>query len=98
MRRLQRLAQDDEVEGVVGIGGEIVVGVALDDRKAARHGLVDALLRQLDAAAVGLLLLLEALQQRAVAAADVEHARARRHEAGDDLQVDALGMSAAMTR
>ena len=69
-----------------------MVGVALHDGEPARHRLVDALLRQLDAAPVRLLLLLEPHQQRAVAAADVEHARAGRHEAGDDLEVGALRM------
>ena len=74
--RLQRLAQDDEVEGVVRVGRKIVVGVALDDRQAARDGFVDVLLRQLDAAPVRLLLGFQPLQQRAVLAADVEHAHA----------------------
>ena len=88
-RRLQRLRQDHEIEALVGIEDEVAVGVALDDRQAARHAFVDAALRDLDAAAVDALVALQQLQQFAVAAADVEHARARRDEVGDDLQVDA---------
>ena len=49
-RRLQRLRQDDVVEGVVGIVDEIGVGVALDHREAARDAFVDALAANLDAA------------------------------------------------
>ena len=41
-RRLQRLAQHDVVEGVGGIGVEIVVGVALDHRQAVAHAGIDA--------------------------------------------------------
>ena len=42
VRRLQRLAEDDEVEGIVGIVDEVGVGVALDHRQAARDAFVDA--------------------------------------------------------
>ena len=34
--RLQRLAEDRVVEGVIGIFGEVAVGIALDHRQAAR--------------------------------------------------------------
>ena len=52
-RRLDRQAQDRVVEGLVGIVVEVAVGVALDHREAAGHAGVDALARQLHAAAVG---------------------------------------------
>ena len=73
--RLQRLAEDHIIEGVVGIVDEVGVGIALDDRQAARHAFVDALLADLDAAAVDRAGRLEQLEQGAVAAADVEHPR-----------------------
>src|SRR4051812_13537351 len=86
--RLQRLRQDDEVKALVGIVDEVAVGVALDHREAACHAFVDAALRDLDAAAVDGLLAPQQLKQFAVAAADVEHARAGGDEAGHHLQVD----------
>ena len=73
-RRLQGLRQDDVVERIVGIVGKIGVGVALDHRQALGDAFVDALARQLDAAAVDAALLAEDAQQFAVAAADVQHA------------------------
>ena len=51
-RRLQRLRQDHIVEGVVGIVDEVGVGVALHHRQPLGDAAVDALARQLDAAAV----------------------------------------------
>ena len=89
-RRLDGERQDGVVEGLVGIVGEVAVGVALDHGEAARHAGVDALARQLDAAPVDGLGVGEQLQQRAVAAADVEHARARLHHLGDQQVVDAM--------
>ena len=43
--RLQGLGQDHGVERVVGIGGEIGIGVALDHRQTFGHAIVDAALR-----------------------------------------------------
>ena len=88
-RRLQGLRQDDVVEGVVRIVGEIGVGVALDHREPLGDAFVDALARELDAAAVDAALLAENAQQFAVAGADVEHLGAGRHHLGDQQQVDA---------
>ena len=88
-RRLQRLRQDHVVEGVVGIIGEVGVGVALDHRQTLGDAFVDAFARQLDAAAVDAARLAEKPQQLAVAAADVEHLRARLDHLRDDEQVDA---------
>ena len=87
--RLQRLAEDDIVEGIVGIVDEIGVGVALDDREAARDAFVDAALADLDAAPVDPARRLEERQELAVAAADVEDARAGLDQLGDDEMVDA---------
>ena len=87
-RRLQRLRQDHVVERVVGIVGEIGVGVALDHGEALGDAFVDALARQFDAAAVDAARLQE-LEQLAVAAADVEHARAGLDHLGDQQMVDA---------
>ena len=75
-RRLQGLRQDHVVEGVVGIIGKVGVGVALDHREPLGDAVVDALARNLDAAAVDVLGLGQEFQQLAVAAADVEHPRA----------------------
>ena len=44
-RRLDGQAEDRVVERLVGIVGEVAVGVALDDRQAARHAGVDPLAR-----------------------------------------------------
>ena len=91
-RRLQGLRQDHEIEGVVGIIGEIGVGVALNDREALGHAVVDALLRQLDAPPVDVALFGEQAKQLAVAAADVEHARPRRDHLRTRSEVDAAGV------
>jgi hypothetical protein len=65
--RLQRLAQDDEVEDVRRIAAEVGVGVALDDGQAVADADVDAGLAEFDAAAVDPLLANQVRQQRAVA-------------------------------
>ena len=70
-----------------GKGGEVVVGVALDDRQAVPHAGIDAGLAQLDAARVDALLARQIGEQRAVAAADIEHPRARLDHVGDQPQV-----------
>src|SRR3546814_3709387 len=85
-RGLQRLAQHDEVEGILGIVREIGVGVALNRRQAVRDAFVDAVHAELDAAAVDLLELREIRQELAVAAADVEHPAVRLDHVGDQLQ------------
>ena len=51
-RRLQSLRQDHVVEGVVGIVGEVGVGVALDHGETLGDAFVDAFARELDAAPV----------------------------------------------
>ena len=76
-RRLQGLAQDHVVEGVVGIVAQVGVGVALDHRQAVGDAGIHAGLAELHAARIDLLEVHEIGQQRAVAAADVERARRR---------------------
>src|SRR5436190_1636509 len=63
-------------------------GVALDHRVPLGHAFIDALARQLDAAAIDAAGF-QKPQQFAVAAADVEHARAVLHHVGNHQQVDA---------
>src|SRR5581483_801180 len=87
-RRLQRLRQDNVIERIVWVIGEIGIGVALHHRQPLGDAFVDALARQLDAAAVNAARLKKP-QQFTVAAADVEHARAVLHHCGDQQQVDA---------
>ena len=89
VRRLDRLRQHDIIEGIVGIVGKVGVGVALDHRQALGDAFVDTLARQFDAAPVDAAPLAEKAQQFAVAAADVEHARAGRHHVGDQQKIDA---------
>src|SRR5512132_3331935 len=89
--RLQRLAEHHVVERPVWIVEQVGVGVALDYRKPGADAGVDAVAGQLDAAPVDLLELHEVVEQRAVAAADVEHSRTRLDHVGDQLQVDADG-------
>ncbi len=86
-RRLQRLAQHDDVEGTVGEGGQVVIGVALDDREPMPHAGIDAGLAQLDAAPVDAFLARQIGEQRPVAAADIEHPRSRLDHVGDQPQV-----------
>src|ERR1700719_2404802 len=72
VRRLQGLAQHDDIERLGRIGFEIPVGVALNDRQTVADTGVDARLAQLDAAPVDALLPCQIAQQGPIAAADVE--------------------------
>jgi hypothetical protein len=83
-------AEDGVIEGTVGIIGKVAVRVALDHRQPARHTGVDALAGNLDAAPVDVLGVGQQLQQRAVAAADVEHARPALDHFGDQQVIDAM--------
>ena len=76
--RLDGLREDRDVENARRIVAQIRVGVALHDRQAARHAGVHVLLAEFQPARVGALFRHQMFQQRAVAAADVEHARAAR--------------------
>ena len=71
----------------IGISVEIAIGVPLDHRQPVPHAGIDAGLAQLDAARIDALVARQIGEQRAVAAADVEHARARLDHVGDQPQV-----------
>src|SRR5712671_4512164 len=84
---LQGLRQYYVIEGVVGVVHKVGVGVALDYGEALGYALVDAFARQLDAAPVDAAAL-QQLQEFAVAAADIEDARARLDHFGHQEMVD----------
>src|ERR1700730_4921842 len=86
-RGLQGLAQHDDVESAGRIGGEIAIGIPLNDRKPVADTGVAARLAELHAAAVDSLVANEMGEQRAVAAADIEHARAGLDHLRDELQI-----------
>src|SRR6185437_14524680 len=90
--RLDGLRQDRIIEGVIGVIDKVGVCVALDHRESLRHAIIHARLAELDAAAVDVPPRGKQAEQRAVAAADIEHARAGRHHLGDEKQVDARGI------
>src|SRR5262245_6841618 len=87
-RRLESLRQNDIVEGVVRIIGKVRVGIALDHRQSFGDTLIHALARQLNATPVDAARLRQQPQQLAIAAADIEHARAALDHFGDQQQVD----------
>ena len=70
-----------QVEAGVGIVGEVDIGVALDHRQPARDGGGDVGRIELHAARVDPRVVAQRRHQRTVAAADIEHPRARRHMA-----------------
>ena len=84
--RLQRLRQYRIVERIVRIVGKVAVGVALNDRLAARDGRGDVGGIDLEPARIDALAA-QRRHQLTVAAADVEHARARGHGIGDDREI-----------
>ena len=51
-RRLQRLGQNHEIEGIIGIIREIGIGIALDHGQALGHAMIHAALRKFDSARV----------------------------------------------
>ena len=86
-RRLQGLAQHDDVEGGRRIGVEVAVGVALDhDRPCPTQALTPDWLNSMPRA-VDRLLPRQIGEQRAVSTADVEHPRARLDHLGDQVQI-----------
>jgi hypothetical protein len=86
-RGLQGLGQHRVVEGAVGEVVEVLVGVALHHRQAARHAGGHTRGADLQPPAVDLLFLGQQVQQHALAAADVQHAGAWADEAQDLLEV-----------
>ena len=90
-RCLQGLRQDHVIERIVGIVDQIGVGVALHHRQSLGDAAVDALARQLDAAAVDAARF-QQTKQIALAAADVEHPRAGLHHLRDQQMVGAIAV------
>ena len=87
--RLERARENHVVERVVRIIDQLGIGVALHNGHSVRHGALHFPHVNLDAARVAFFLAVEMVDQRAVGAADVEHARAGFHQLGDQRQVDA---------
>ena len=81
---LERLAEDDVIEGRVGVIGESLVEIALEDRDAAGDGALDFGAGELDAARIDALIGGEPFEQLAFAAAEVEHAAAGLDDLADD--------------
>ena len=88
-RCLQRLGEDDVIERIIRIVGEVGIGIALDDRKSPRHAVVDALARELDATPVDAAGLRQQCQQLAIAATDIEHLGSGRDHIGNDQEINA---------
>ncbi len=80
---LQRVDLQHDVEGGVVEHREAFVEVELDHVDAAPHALQHVAVGDLHAVAAAAALSLQQVEQRAVAAAEVEHARAFGNEAGD---------------
>jgi hypothetical protein len=88
-RGLQRLAEDGIIEAVIGIVGEIAIGIALHHRQPLRHRGGDIGGVEFEPARVHSAPVAQGRHQRAVAAADVEHARHRLDVGGDDRKIGA---------
>ena len=89
-RRLDGERQNDEIERLIRVIRKVAIRVALDHRQAAHHAQVHLLGRNLNAASVDGLGVGEKVQQRPVATAHVEHARARRHHLRNQKMVGPL--------
>src|SRR5215203_4022381 len=87
--RLQRLRKNHVVEGVVGIVGEIGVGVALNNRQTFGDAFVHALAGKFNTAAIDSASLAQQPQEFTISAADIEHLGAMLDHAGNREQVDA---------
>ena len=97
-RRLDRLRQDHVVERIVGIIRKVGVGIALDDRQSLGEARVDAFARNLDPAPVDALAVPQQSQEIAVAAADIEHARAGRHHVGEQQEIETWPVASTIMR
>jgi hypothetical protein len=80
---LQRVDLQHHVEGVVVEDRQALVQVQLDHVDAALDAGQHVLVGDLDAVAAAAALALQVVEQGAVAAAEVEHARALRHQPRD---------------
>ena len=74
-RRLQGLRQDHIIKRTIRIIGQIRIGIALDHRKSLRDAFIDPRLREFHPAGINAAPLGQQPQQRAVAAADIQHTR-----------------------
>lgn len=88
-RGLQRLAEDRIVEPLVGIAGQIDIGIALHHRQPARDGRGDIGRIDLQPARIHPRLVAQRRHQLPVAAADIQHAGAACDMVGDDRQIGA---------
>jgi len=84
-RCLQRLRQDDIVEGVVRVVAEVRIGVTLNDGQSLGDALVNALAGQFYTAAVHAATFAQQAQQLAIPASDVEHFCATLNHLGEHL-------------
>src|SRR5262249_54418777 len=73
----------------IGIVGERLIDVALEDRDPAGDGALHFRARNLDASRIHALVLRQPLQQFAFAATEIEHTRFRLHDFADDRVVAA---------
>ena len=87
--RLQGARQHDVIECAIRIVREVDIGIAMHYRQASGDRPGDFRHVDLDAAGVAVLGPEQMVDQRAVAAPDVEHPSARRDHAGDHCQIDA---------
>ena len=87
---LQGAREHDMVEGLVVEACQALFQVALNHVDAVGNGSEHRSVFELDTIALGAPLVDQALQQRAVAAAEVEHALAGLHPAGDQVEVGTL--------
>ena len=87
-RCLQRLRQDDIVEGVVRVVAEVRIGVTLNDGQSLGDALVNALAGQFYTAAVHVAAFAQEAQQFAIAAPDVEYLCTTLDHLCDEDQVD----------
>ena len=93
--RLQGQREHHDVERPVGEIGQALVDIGGDDRDAARHAGVEGLRGDLDALALAAPVADELLEQRAVAAAEVQHPRSGRDHVGDDAEIEPHQIPAA---
>ena len=84
---LQGLAEDDIVEGVIGVVSDLFVDVAVDDGEALGDALLDIVLTEIDAGAGSALLIPEQAQEFSVATTQIKHLGIRSDPGGDDFEI-----------
>jgi len=98
LQMLQRVELEHDVEAAVVEEGEALLEVELDDVDAALVAGKHVLVGDLDAVAAAAALASQQREQLAVAAAEVKHARAVRHQLGDQLDVLAIAHASSFAR